>query len=137
MIKRKSSFFIIGILVALFFVSCSSQEYTTAKLAVQQSDFKKAAEWLPKAMAVEPDNPEIPLVLAVEIYAQNGQWKEFVEMFNKQELFNSVCDIIYYGYVDKLYTKVIKGYYDELEVDFHSGCDDKPPDYNSIDSFDS
>jgi tetratricopeptide (TPR) repeat protein len=88
MIKRKSSFFIIGILVALFFVSCSSQEYTTAKLAVQQSDFKKAAEWLPKAMAVEPDNPEIPLVLAVEIYAQNGQWKEFVEMFNKAMLIN-------------------------------------------------
>ena len=67
----------------LFFVSCSSQEYTTAKLAVQQSDFKKAAEWLPKAMAVEPDNPEIPLVLAVEVYAQNGEWTSFVEMFKK------------------------------------------------------
>ena len=42
------------------FFGCSSQEYTTAKLAIQQSDYKKASEWLPKAMAVEPDNPEIP-----------------------------------------------------------------------------
>ena len=48
----------------------SSQEYTTAKLAIQQSDFKKAAEWLPKAMAVEPDNPEIPVVMAVEVHAE-------------------------------------------------------------------
>ena len=39
-------------------MSCSSQEYTTAKLAIQQSDFSKASEWLPKAMEVEPDNPE-------------------------------------------------------------------------------
>ena len=74
MIKRNTTFFIIAILTTLFFISCSSQEYTTAKLAVQQSDFKKAAEWLPKAMAVEPDNPEIPLVMAVEVYAQNGKW---------------------------------------------------------------
>jgi tetratricopeptide (TPR) repeat protein len=71
------------------FLSCSSQEYTTAKLAIQQSDFKKAAEWLPKAMAVEPDNPEIPVVMAVEIYAENGQWFDFNNMFNKAMNINS------------------------------------------------
>ena len=38
--------------VVIGFFGCSSQEYTTAKLAIQQSDFRKAAEWLPKAMAV-------------------------------------------------------------------------------------
>ena len=48
-----------NILLVLVVFACSSQEYTTAKLALQQSDFKKAAEWLPKAMAVEPENPEM------------------------------------------------------------------------------
>ena len=67
----------------MVFVACSSQEYTTAKLAIQQSEFKKAAEWLPKAMAVEPDNPEIPVVMAVEIHAENGKWQDMVTLFNK------------------------------------------------------
>tara|TARA_B100000427_G_scaffold326900_1_gene336421 strand:+ start:2267 stop:3319 length:1053 start_codon:yes stop_codon:yes gene_type:complete len=69
--------------------ACSSQEYTTAKLALQQSDFDKAAEWLPKAMAVEPDNPEIPIVMAVEIHAENEKWSEMVNLFNKAMDINS------------------------------------------------
>ena len=79
--------FIIGVLAMIIF-SCSSQEYTTAKLAIQQQDFVKAAEWLPKAMAVEPDNPEIPVVLAVEIHARNGEWKKMNEMFNQAMALN-------------------------------------------------
>ena len=75
-------------LIALFVISCSSQEYTTAKLAIQQSDFKKAAEWLPKAMAVEPDNPEIPVVLAVEIYAEDSRWVDMVDMFDRATAIN-------------------------------------------------
>ena len=83
MLKR--NLFIIGLIKLAFFIaiSCSSQEYTTAKLAIQQSDFIKAAEWLPKAMEIEPNNPEIPIVLAVEIYAKNGQWAEMREMFDR------------------------------------------------------
>ena len=65
MFKRNILIVIFTSWLILFFTSCSSQEYTTAKLAIQQSDFAKAAEWLPKAMAIEPDNPEIPIVLAV------------------------------------------------------------------------
>ncbi len=64
-------------------MSCSSQEYTTAKLAIQQSDFSKAAEWLPKAMAVEPDNPEIPMVMAIEIHAQNENWGDMIILFDR------------------------------------------------------
>ena len=60
----------------LLLVACSSQEYTTAKLAIQQSDWSKAKEWLPKAMAVEPDNPEIPIVYAIEVHARNGAWRK-------------------------------------------------------------
>ena len=70
-------------LLVINFFGCSSQEYTTAKLAIQQTDFNKAAEWLPKAMAVEPDNPEIPVVMAVEIHAENEQWEDMVTLFNK------------------------------------------------------
>ena len=54
------------LIFSIFIMSCSSQEYTTAKLAIQQSDFSKASEWLPKAMEVEPDNPEIPMVMAMQ-----------------------------------------------------------------------
>ena len=58
MLNKKILFFSSILTIIVVFVACSSQEYTTAKLAIQQSEFKKAAEWLPKAMAVEPDNPE-------------------------------------------------------------------------------
>jgi tetratricopeptide (TPR) repeat protein len=83
MLTKKSIFLAILFTLSMIMVACSSQEYTTAKLAIQQSDFAKAAEWLPKAMAVEPDNPEIPVVLGLEIHAQDGDWKNMVAMFDK------------------------------------------------------
>lgn len=91
----KSKIIIIGLLYTfvMIFMSCSSQEYTTAKLAIQQSDFKKAKEWLPKAMAVEPNNPEIPMIMAIEIYAENNQWTDMVAMFNKAMAINPEKEI--------------------------------------------
>ena len=77
---KKNLYFLLSTLII---ISCSSQEYTTAKLAIQQQDLAKAEEWLPKAMAVEPDNPEIPIVMGVEIHAKNGDWAAMIEMFNK------------------------------------------------------
>ncbi|MBI89609.1 MAG: hypothetical protein CMG60_05925 [Candidatus Marinimicrobia bacterium] len=79
--------------LSVLFISCSSQEYTTAKLAIQQSDFKKAAEWLPKAMEVEPNNPEIPIVMAIEIHAKNNEWEEMVSLFNKAKEIDSKKEI--------------------------------------------
>ena len=79
--KTIQSYF--NILLVMVFFACSSQEYTTAKLALQQSDFKKAAEWLPKAMAVEPENPEIPVVMAIEIHAENEKWSDMVKLLNR------------------------------------------------------
>ena len=87
--KKKIQILILMPLLELVFFVCSSQEYTTAKLAIQQSDFEKAAEWLPKAMAVEPDNPEIPIVLAVEIHADNSDWVKMIEMFDRAMSINS------------------------------------------------
>ena len=81
MLTKKSIFLAILFTLSMIMVACSSQEYTTAKLALQQSDWAKASEWLPKAMAVEPNNPEIPIVLGVEIYAKDSQWANMVNMF--------------------------------------------------------
>ncbi len=80
---RSNSNYLFCSILGLLIVACSSQEYTTAKLAIQQSDWSKAEEWLLKAMAVEPDNPEIPIVYAVEVHARNGNWKQMQEMLQK------------------------------------------------------
>ena len=69
--------------LGFFIIACSSQEYTTAKLAIQQSDWAKVEEWLPKAMSVEPDNPEIPIVYAIEVHARKGDWAKMQEMLQK------------------------------------------------------
>ena len=68
------------IMLSFMILACSSQEYTTAKLAVQQSDWSKASEWLIKAMEIEPNNPVIPIVLAIEIYARESNWIEMNKM---------------------------------------------------------
>ena len=83
MLTQKFTYLFHLIFFSMLFVSCASQEYTTAKLAVQQSDWSKAAEWLPKAMALEPNNPEIPIVLGVEIHARNKNWHEMRTMFDR------------------------------------------------------
>ena len=75
--------FIISTILGFYIIACSSQEYTTAKLAIQQSEWSKVEEWLPKAMAVEPDNPEIPIVYAIEVHARNGDWQGMYDMFQK------------------------------------------------------
>ena len=82
MLNKQSISLAIIFTISMLIVACSSQEYTTAKLAIQQSDFAKAAEWLPKAIAVEPDNPEIPIVMAVEIHAETEEWQEMKDMLD-------------------------------------------------------
>mgnify|MGYP005726235819 FL=1 len=89
MSKNKIFIFANMLIFSIFIMSCSSQEYTTAKLAIQQSDFSKASEWLPKAMEVEPDNPEIPMVMAIEIHAQNEDWNEMIALFDRAMGINS------------------------------------------------
>tara|TARA_Y100000814_G_scaffold292487_1_gene271197 strand:- start:812 stop:1960 length:1149 start_codon:yes stop_codon:yes gene_type:complete len=82
MIKIKENLYLLISIFSIIVFSCSSQEYTTAKLAVQQQDLVKAAEWLPKAMSVEPGNPEIPVVLAVEVHANKNEWEKVKELFD-------------------------------------------------------
>ena len=69
---------------AVIFVGCSSQEYTSAKLYIQQQEWEKAEEFLIKAMDVEPENPEIPYQLGYHIYAlQKKDWVRMNQSFDK------------------------------------------------------
>ena len=69
---------------AVIFVGCASQEYTSAKLYIQQQEWKKAEEFLIKAIDVEPENPEIPYQLGYHIYAlQKKDWQRMNESFDK------------------------------------------------------
>ena len=61
------------ILVAAFaFFGCQSQELTSAKVYIQQKDYAKAEYNFLKALDVEPENPEVPYLLAVEIYGNKN-----------------------------------------------------------------
>ena len=70
--------------LAVIFVGCSSEEYTSAKMYIQQQEWKKAEEFLLKAMDVEPENPEIPYQLGYHIYAlQKKDWERMNQSFDK------------------------------------------------------
>ncbi|MFO7841041.1 MAG: tetratricopeptide repeat protein [Fidelibacterota bacterium] len=73
MMKTYRIFTFMLILIAAFaFFGCQSQELTSAKVYVQQKDYAKAEHNFLKALDVEPENPEIPYLLAVEIYSNKN-----------------------------------------------------------------
>jgi len=75
---------ILNLLLVLIVIRCSSQEYTSAKLYIQQLEWEKAEEFLIKSLAVEPENPEIPYQLGYHIYGlQKKDWKMMNESFDK------------------------------------------------------
>ena len=84
MFNKKYLTVTLSLLLALIVVRCSSQEYTSAKLYIQQLEWEKAEEFLIKALAVEPDNPEISYQLGYHIYGlQKKDWKMMNESFDK------------------------------------------------------
>jgi len=69
---------------AVIIVSCTSQEYTSAKVYIQQQEWKKAKEFLIKAIEVESENPEIPYQLGYHIYAlQEKDWEKMNQSFDR------------------------------------------------------
>ena len=69
---------------AVIIVSCTSQEYTSAKVYIQQQEWNKAKEFLVKAIEVELENPEIPYQLGYHIYAlQEKDWEKMNQSFDK------------------------------------------------------
>lgn len=76
------SFLLLG-LALIFMIGCASEELTSAKLYIQQQDWDNAETYLVKALAVEPENPEIPYLLGDLIYGRNKEWDKMNEMFDK------------------------------------------------------
>ena len=71
-------------LAAVIIVSCTSQEYSSAKLYIQQKEWAKAKEFLIKAVEVEPENPEIPYQLGYHVYGiQEKNWEKMNQSFDK------------------------------------------------------
>ncbi len=71
-------------LAAVIIIGCASQEYTSAKLYIQQQEWEKAEEFFIKAIEVEPENPEIPYKLGYYIYAlQEKDWEKMNQSFDK------------------------------------------------------
>lgn len=67
--KRKLfSILLLASTVIFLFVGCSSQELTSAKVYIQQKDYQKAEYNFLRALDIEPENPEVAYLLAVEIY---------------------------------------------------------------------
>ena len=84
MLNKQRMWIVHLLFAAVIFVGCSSQEYTSAKLYIQQEEWKKAEEFLIKAIGVEPENPEIPYQLGYHIYAlQKKDWQRMNESFDK------------------------------------------------------
>lgn len=63
---------ILVVIAAFAFFGCQSQELTSAKVYIQQKDYAKAEFNFLTALDVEPENPEVPYLLAVEIYANKN-----------------------------------------------------------------
>lgn len=69
--------------LVIYLIGCSSQEYTSAKLYIQNEDWEKANEFLLKALDAEPENPEIPVQVGYHVYGRKGEWEKMNEMFDR------------------------------------------------------
>ena len=67
----------------ILLIGCASEELTSAKLYIQQQDWTNAEAYLIKALAVEPENPEVPFLLGDQIYGRNQEWTKMNEMFDR------------------------------------------------------
>ena len=84
MLNKQRIWVVILGLAAVIIVSCTSQEYTSANVYIQQEEWAKAKEFLIKAIEVEPDNPEIPYKLGYYIYAlKEKDWEKMNQSFDK------------------------------------------------------
>ncbi len=97
MTKSKITVFALFSLMLVLFIGCASEELTSAKLYIQQQDWDNAEIYLVKALAVEPENPEIPYLLGDLIYGKKKDWVKMNEMFNKALSIDSEKPIVVFG----------------------------------------
>lgn len=120
MFHHKQNKTLLVMLCTFIFWGCPSEEYTSAKLYLQQNDLEKAEEFLVKAMAIEVDNPEIPFQLGHHIYGKDGRWTEMNDVYNKaleidpnRKILEGITvqemvDMSRYGYWSDVYNKGVK-----------------------------
>ena len=83
MTKRRIGTLLALTLMILLMIGCQSTELTSAKMYIQQQDWDNAEKFLVQAMAVEPENPEIPFLLGDQVYARRQEWVKMNEMHEK------------------------------------------------------
>ncbi|HDN58974.1 MAG TPA: tetratricopeptide repeat protein [Candidatus Marinimicrobia bacterium] len=59
----------------IFNISCQSVEMTSAKVYLQQDNVDAAEEQLLLALEKEPNNPEVPFLLATGVYLRKKEWE--------------------------------------------------------------
>ncbi len=81
-LKIRKQILLIPVL-SLAFWGCPTQEYTSAKLYIQNEDWEKAEEFLQKALEVEPENPEVMVQIGYHIHAKKGEWTQMNDIFDR------------------------------------------------------
>ena len=125
--------FMLVLIVAFVFFGCQSQELTSAKVYLQQKDYPKAEYNFLTALDTEPENPEIPYLLAVEIYGNKNSGlldyikaKKYMEMTIKRdpnyltEYVNSFRNQLYgntFNAAVNSYNKVIRSETEDRDAD--------------------
>lgn len=120
--------------VAFMFTACNSPEFTSAKMYVQQKDLVKAEEFFLKALDTEPTNPEVPYLLAKDVYGPNKDYINVEKYLNeslkrgdtyKQEIKD--LKEFYWGKAFnegvKYYNQLVKKEYDNKETAIHNAVE--------------
>ncbi len=87
-LKNKSIYLLtLGLLIW----GCSSQEYTSAKLYIQNEDWEKAEEFLLKSLETEQEkeSPEVHVQVGYHVYGRKGDWDNMNKMFDKALAFGA------------------------------------------------
>jgi len=97
------------LLVSLIMTTCQSPEVTSAKVYFQQDNIDAAEEQLLIALEKEPQNPEVPFLLATNVYAPRRDWDKVKNMLQKTSKLDPT-------YADKV-NKYTKKYWGEIHTE--------------------
>ena len=82
-IKELAILISVLLLVSFLMTTCQSPEVTSAKVYFQQDNIDAAEEQLLIALEKEPQNPEVPFLLATKVYAPRRDWDKVKDMLIK------------------------------------------------------
>ncbi|MFQ6607005.1 MAG: tetratricopeptide repeat protein [Fidelibacterota bacterium] len=82
--KQTWTILIAGILLMVFFWSCTSAELTSARIYARDKEYEKEEEQLLLAMkGPDSQNPEVYFRMGADIYGNRGEWDKMNEMLDK------------------------------------------------------